>query len=73
MPEYPLTSKNSPPILRTLKSNVLKKAGLDIQEAADIIMVKPSLSYLDIIRAVRDELNIPIGAYNVRSVKCKTQ
>jgi porphobilinogen synthase len=60
-----LTSKKSPPILQPLESNVLKKAGLDIQEVADIIMVKPSPSYLDIIRAVRDELNIPIGAYNV--------
>ena len=43
----------------------LREAGLDIQEGADIIMVKPALSYLDIIRAVRDEFNIPIGAYNV--------
>jgi len=43
----------------------LREAGLDIQEGADIIMAKPALSYLDIIRAVRDEFNIPIGAYNV--------
>jgi porphobilinogen synthase len=43
----------------------LRETGLDIQEGADIIMVKPALSYLDIIRAVRDEFNIPIGAYNV--------
>jgi porphobilinogen synthase len=43
----------------------LREVGLDIQEGADIIMVKPALSYLDIIRAVRDEFNIPIGAYNV--------
>jgi porphobilinogen synthase len=43
----------------------LREAGLDIQEGADIIMIKPALSYLDIIRAVRDEFNIPIGAYSV--------
>lgn len=43
----------------------LREAGLDIQEGADIIMVKPALSYLDIIRAVREEFNIPVGAYNV--------
>ncbi len=36
-----------------------------IQEGADIIMVKPALPYLDIIRAVRDEFDIPGGAYNV--------
>ncbi|MBU2261566.1 MAG: hypothetical protein KKF02_06535 [Proteobacteria bacterium] len=33
---------------------MIKKAGLDIQEGAYIIMVEPALSYLDIIRAVRD-------------------
>lgn len=38
---------------------------LDIQEGADIVMVKPALSYLDIIRRAKDEFNIPIAAYNV--------
>ena len=38
---------------------------LDVQEGADIIMVKPALPYLDIIRAVREEFNLPVGAYNV--------
>ena len=38
---------------------------LDVDEGADIIMVKPALSYLDIIRTARAELDIPVAAYNV--------
>ena len=37
----------------------------DIFEGADIVMVKPALSYLDIIRRTKDEFNIPIAAYSV--------
>ncbi len=37
----------------------------DIEEGADIVMVKPALSYLDIIRRVNDDFNMPIAAYNV--------
>jgi porphobilinogen synthase len=37
----------------------------DIQEGADIIMIKPALAYLDIIRRARDNFNIPVAAYNV--------
>jgi porphobilinogen synthase len=43
----------------------IRETALDVQEGADIIMVKPALPYLDIIRAVREEFNLPIGAYNV--------
>ncbi|MGQ9695157.1 MAG: porphobilinogen synthase [Thermodesulfobacteriota bacterium] len=43
----------------------LREVGLDVQEGADIIMVKPALPYLDIIRAVRQEHNLPVAAYNV--------
>jgi porphobilinogen synthase len=43
----------------------LREVALDIHEGADIIMVKPALSYLDIIRRVKDTFNIPIAAYNV--------
>ncbi|HEY3250969.1 MAG TPA: porphobilinogen synthase [Ignavibacteria bacterium] len=43
----------------------MREIYLDIQEGADIIMVKPALSYLDIIRAAKDNFNIPIAAYNV--------
>jgi len=43
----------------------LKEVALDLEEGADMIMVKPALPYLDVIRRVRDEFSIPIGAYNV--------
>ncbi len=43
----------------------LREVRLDVQEGADIIMVKPALPYLDIIRAVREEFDLPVGAYNV--------
>ena len=37
----------------------------DIEEGSDIIMVKPALSYLDVIRWARDKVNVPIAAYSV--------
>ena len=43
----------------------LREASLDITEGADIIMVKPALAYLDIIRRLRDSSHLPIAAYNV--------
>ncbi len=43
----------------------LKEVELDINEGADIVMVKPALSYLDIIYRVKTEFNIPVAAYNV--------
>ncbi len=43
----------------------MREAALDIEEGADIIMVKPALSYLDIIYRVRQRFDIPIAAYNV--------
>lgn len=43
----------------------LREVMYDIEEGADIVMVKPALSYLDIIRRVKDNFNIPIAAYNV--------
>jgi porphobilinogen synthase len=43
----------------------LKEASLDVEEGADIIMVKPALPYLDIIHRVRDHINLPVAAYNV--------
>jgi porphobilinogen synthase len=38
---------------------------LDVEEGADALMVKPALPYLDVIRAVRDEFDLPLAAYNV--------
>lgn len=43
----------------------LREVRLDIQEGADIVMIKPALAYLDIIRRVKEEFNIPLAAYNV--------
>src|SRR5437773_1029114 len=43
----------------------LREVALDIEEGADIIMVKPALSYLDIIRRVKDRFAVPVAAYNV--------
>ena len=43
----------------------LKEVDLDVSEGADIIMVKPALSYLDVISKVRDNFELPVAAYNV--------
>lgn len=43
----------------------LREAALDEAEGADMLMVKPALCYLDVIRSVRDASNLPLGAYNV--------
>ena len=43
----------------------LKEASLDMAEGADMIMVKPALAYLDIIRRVKEECLLPVAAYNV--------
>ncbi len=43
----------------------LREVSLDVEEGADMVMVKPALSYLDVIRAVREKANLPLAAYNV--------
>jgi porphobilinogen synthase len=43
----------------------LREATMDVEEGADIIMVKPALAYLDIIHRVRQEFDLPVAAYNV--------
>ncbi len=43
----------------------LREVRLDIEEGADMVMVKPALSYLDVIRAVKSEVDVPVAAYNV--------
>jgi porphobilinogen synthase len=43
----------------------IREVTMDVAEGADIIMVKPALAYLDVIRAVRDEIDLPLAAYNV--------
>jgi porphobilinogen synthase len=43
----------------------IKETLQDVEEGADIVMVKPALSYLDIIREVKDAVNVPVSAYNI--------
>jgi porphobilinogen synthase len=43
----------------------VREALLDVQEGADMVMVKPALPYLDVIRRVRDAVDVPVAAYNV--------
>ncbi|MCS7299370.1 MAG: porphobilinogen synthase [Spirochaetia bacterium] len=43
----------------------LEEVRQDIEEGADIVMVKPALSYLDVIREIRNNFNVPLAAYNV--------
>lgn len=46
-------------------AEALREVALDIEEGADIVMVKPALAYLDIIRQIKDRFHIPVAAYNV--------
>ena len=43
----------------------LREVALDIEEGADMVMVKPALPYLDVVRMVRDRFDVPVAAYNV--------
>ncbi len=47
------------------RREAVKEAALDIEEGADIVMVKPALAYLDIISDVKDAFDVPVAAYNV--------
>ena len=43
----------------------LDEAALDIAEGADMVMVKPALPYLDVVRSLRDSFDVPVAAYQV--------
>jgi porphobilinogen synthase len=43
----------------------VREALLDVEEGADIVLVKPALGYLDVVRQVRDAVDVPVAAYNV--------
>jgi porphobilinogen synthase len=43
----------------------VREALLDVEQGADIVMVKPALAYLDVIRQVRDAVDVPVAAYNI--------
>ena len=47
------------------RREAVREALLDVDEGADIIMVKPAMSYLDLVREVRDRVNLPVAAYSV--------
>ncbi|MBW1711573.1 MAG: porphobilinogen synthase [Deltaproteobacteria bacterium] len=55
------TYQMDPPNVR----EALRETALDVEEGADLIMVKPALAYLDVIRAVRERFDLPLAAYNV--------
>jgi porphobilinogen synthase len=43
----------------------LREVRLDVEQGADVLMVKPALAYLDVVRRVREEFDHPVAAYNV--------
>jgi len=43
----------------------LREVALDVEQGADMVMIKPALPYLDIVRRVRDEVDVPVCAYQV--------
>jgi porphobilinogen synthase len=47
------------------RREALREVRLDVDEGADMVMVKPALAYLDVIREVRDAVDVPVAAYNV--------
>jgi porphobilinogen synthase len=47
------------------RREALKEVALDVEEGADIVMVKPAMTYLDIISDVRESFDLPVAAYNV--------
>jgi porphobilinogen synthase len=47
------------------RREALREVRLDLEEGADMVMVKPALAYLDVIREVRDAVEVPVAAYNV--------
>jgi porphobilinogen synthase len=46
-------------------NEAIREARLDVEEGADIVMVKPALPYLDLIRRIKDDTGMPLAAYNV--------
>jgi porphobilinogen synthase len=67
----PVSSKEAPPNKQTYQMDpanrleAIKEAEMDIDEGADIIMVKPGLCYLDIVRDLREAVDVPLAVYQV--------
>lgn len=55
------TYQMNPPNIR----EAVKEARLDVNEGADIVMVKPGMPYLDVLKAVKDDVNVPVSVYQV--------
>jgi porphobilinogen synthase len=49
----------------------LREIDLDLEEGADMILMKPAMPYLDVVRAARDNFEVPIGAYQVSGEYCR--
>jgi porphobilinogen synthase len=47
------------------RTEAVKEALMDVEEGADIVMVKPGLPYLDIVREVKNAVNVPVSVYNI--------
>ena len=47
------------------RREAIKETLMDVEEGADIVMVKPALAYLDIIREIKDQVEVPVSAYQV--------
>jgi porphobilinogen synthase len=47
------------------RREALREAASDVEEGADMLMVKPAMAYMDIIREVKDNFDLPVAAYNV--------
>lgn len=47
------------------RKEAIKEVLMDVEEGADIVMVKPAMAYLDIIREVKDSVDVPVSAYHV--------
>jgi porphobilinogen synthase len=52
------------------RQEAVKEVLMDIEEGADIVMVKPALSYLDVIREVKNVVNVPVSCYNISGEYC---
>jgi porphobilinogen synthase len=46
-------------------TEAVREARLDVEEGADILIVKPALPYLDVVRAIKQDTSLPVAAYNV--------
>ena len=66
-PSTPRCRATGGPTSRTARNVVegVREALLDVEEGADMVMVKPALAYLDVLRAVREAVDVPVAAYNI--------